>query len=158
MTRAVGEPVRSKTSARDTQMGVAFWDGRKSAGRKRPVQWFEQPELWSEEPPRAVEPATPVVRPDEPSSATARLEALEEITYARRAAPAPAVPAAAVFRSQARGVRMDEIAKFLQVNNALHGLDAEQHRFSLPAGEFAARFVRALWKGTPVGTPFVRGC
>ena len=59
------------------------------------------------------------------------------------------------YRKRDRGVRLDVIAKFLQVNRAVDGVDG-MSRFALPRRQFAAKC--SLWKGSSIGTPFLTGC
>ena len=148
--------------SRDTQLGDAFWDaGGARVARKRQVQWFEQAELWKDDaepaadPEPAVAEATPA--PVEPIRVARAMEAIDEM-IATRATSEARNEATSSFRTSQRSVRMAEIAKFLQVNQALDGINADQHRFSLPLRRFAASFSRSLWKGSPVGTHFVTGC
>ncbi len=134
-------------------MGDAFWDSRGATVRKRKVQWFEQPELWKEEP-----VSGQGAKREMPERVATPIEVIEEVAYVRTAEAGSVRGEATSYRDRRQAVRMAEIAKFLQVNRGLDGLDAEEHRFSLPIRSFAARFSRALWKGSPVGTPFLTGC
>jgi len=61
-----------------------------------------------------------------------------------------------VFAQRGHSVKKVEIAKFLQVNRAVHGVESGPGRFALPARAFEAEF--QLWKGSDSVTPFLMGC
>jgi hypothetical protein len=125
--------------------------------------------LWSDTP-RVMNPmptAAPVARPvlsARPVPAAAR----PAVEHVEAAAPVlsrvrPAVPHAlrprpveAGYAQQRRSVRTADIARYLQVNQAVHGIDAGLGPLNLPRRDFAAEV--ALWKGREVGTPFLSGC
>lgn len=65
-------------------------------------------------------------------------------------------PVEAGYAQQRRSVRTADIARYLQVNQAVHGIDAGLGPLNLPRRDFAAEV--ALWKGREVGTPFLSGC
>ena len=131
----------------------AFWS---AAGGARPERqrksWLEQGELWMAEEPAAADAADDgEITPAEPVSPMVALPPAVERVIER-----PRIqPRRASYAARGNAVRIVEIAKFLQVNRAVDGLDLGSP-LELPARTFAARL--NLWKGAPVGTPFVTGC
>ena len=158
--RLVGGPAEAApTSARDTQYGESFWREPARAvavPRKRRELWTEQGELWKEaEETHAEHVVSGPVFEERPLR--------EPVAESRRASGfglvAEPVPnsglSSIVPRPRVVGQRLDVVAKFLQVNGAVHGMRG-QAELALPRGQFAARC--ALWRGARVGTPFLMGC
>lgn len=110
---------------------------------------MQQAELWAEAPAEAQAPAAPA-----PAPSLSRLALL--------ARPVPVAKARTVrprndtsYAQRRRAVRTEDIARYLQVNQAVHGIEGEAP-FALPGRSFAAEV--SLWKGRDVGTPFLTGC
>lgn len=143
-----GEGADVRSAAQDRWQDV-FWSdaGRPVASRAR-RGWMEQPDLWQEAP--AVPAAKPEVVAERPVAARSR---------PRAAAPARTLrmrPQAPVYAEQRRSVRTEDIARYLQVNQAVHGATGGPAALALPRRAFTAEV--SLWKGREVGTPFVSGC
>jgi hypothetical protein len=66
------------------------------------------------------------------------------------------VVASATYAERGRRVRTEDIARFLQVNGAVHGRLVPVKELALPSRSFSA--VVNLWRGSEIGTPFVTGC
>jgi hypothetical protein len=134
----------------------AFWSssGGAQPGRRRAL-WREQGELWMDggaAPAAAGAADEDEITPAEPASSSSFVQLPADLVIDR-----PRIlPTRASYASRGNAVRVVEIAKFLQVNRAVDGLDLSGARFELPARTFMARL--NLWKGAPVGTPFVTGC
>lgn len=129
----------------------------RTAGARR-ATWFEQPELWSDEPAASAEPLaasvaeTPLVELPLSKRETLREEAQRaEIQDGEESLLLPAE------RKSRGGVRhMLEVMKLLQVNDGVNGACRQPLRFALPSRRFAPRL--SLWRGAPVGTHFLTGC
>lgn len=123
--------------------------------RKRRELWFEQAELWG----GAAEPAAeaaPAAEAPAPECAATVEPAPRARGFALMAdAPAPSKLSSTVRRERPVARRLDEVAKFLQVNDAVHGMRGGPE-LALPRGQFFARC--SLWRGSRVGTPFLMGC
>lgn len=159
----------SASAARDRWQDIYWSDSASSAPATERPTWLEQPELWSDTP-RATSPmptAAPVARPVSsarplPVEARAAVEHLEAASpvLARVGLPKPRTvrshPMDAGYAHQRRKVHTVDIARYLQVNQAVHGIDANTCPMDLPRRGFAAEV--ALWKGREVGTPFLSGC
>jgi hypothetical protein len=134
----------------------AFWSGHAQAlpmsSRKRPVLWQEQAELWSahQGPSAAAAPAREASRA---GTNRAALAVADDEFYE----VALDVRAERATRRPAKAVRTAEMARLLQVTGAVNGVVAAQ-RFALPHRRFFAHVSQALWKESPIGTPFVTGC
>lgn len=151
LVRSAVQP--ASTSGRDDWQELG--SGAVSLRRRRPA-WFEQQELW---------PANAAaVRADQFGEGRVFEEEPARGVFVREEVDIEEVPHMDAFdvhgtgesyRRRERGVRLDVIAKFLQVNRAVDGVDGSS-RFALPRRGFAAKC--SLWKGSPVGTPFLTGC
>lgn len=149
----------AEPSARDTHYGDSFWHEPARATavpRKRRELWHEQGELWQETAESHAEhdPSAQVFeeRPlREPVSASRRTTG-----FGLMAEPASGSGLSSIVRQpRVVGQRLDVVAKFLQVNDAVHGMRGASG-LALPRGQFSARC--ALWRGARVGTPFLMGC
>lgn len=156
--RFSGEADLSVPATRDTHWGDSLWDHRPAQApvrQQRAIRRLEQVELWNDEEEHAehmdISGAFAELPVRESVPVTSRVDELDELRAAREHKDQDRA-----FGFDPRTVRMADIAKFLQVNHAVDGLDAAEHRFSLPQRSFAAKF--SLWKGSPAGTPFLTGC
>lgn len=112
---------------------------------------------WLVPDPPTSRPAAPVVSPARPAAAP-----ISRSRAARLAKPAPAqavrklrmTPVAAGYAERRRTVHREEIARLLEVNAGVNGIKVAPS-VELPRHRFAAQV--DLWKGRPVGTPFVMG-
>lgn len=155
--RLVGGSAEQPT-ARDTHYGEPFWQqpARASAvPRKRRELWREQGELWQEADTHAEHVTSAQVfeeRPlREPVAASRRADGFGLV-----AEPVPNSGLSSIVpRPRVVGQRLDIVAKFLQVNDAVHGMRGGSG-LALPRGQFSARC--SLWRGARVGTPFLMGC
>lgn len=137
-----------------------FWTeptrSRGTAARSRSAL-FEQAELWDARPAAAARPVAPA--PVEPARVeapvVARTESVARMKPAVRSA-ARRAPVSATYAERGRRVRTEDIARYLQVNNAVYGRLAPVSDLSLPRRSFSAEL--NLWKGSELGTPFVTGC
>ena len=159
----------STAAARDRWQDIYWSDAAPRAGSHERPTWLEQPELWSDTP-RVTNPmptAAPVARPVlsvRPVPVAAR-PAVEHVE-----APAPVLrrvrpgathalrppPVETGYAQKRRSVRTADIARYLQVNQAVHGIEAGVGPLNLPRRDFAAEV--AVWRGREVGTPFLSGC
>ena len=145
------DPVQAVSAGQDRWQEM-FWTeaGRQTAGRGR-GDLFEQAELWTAAPVRTVAPAAPrEAAPVRPAA-----------TPVSRAQPAPRgvsrrTPASAIYAERGRQVCREDIARYLQVNNAVYGRLVPVADLALPRQSFNAEL--KLWKGSEIGTPFVTGC
>ena len=143
----------------------AFWSSHRTTAampRRKHVVWTEQGELWPGE--SVAEQPVSVARTVAPPVERAAVEAprARARTKAKAVARAPAVArrpvgATGSYAEKHNSVRTADIARFLQVNSAVNGVDTKAW-FKLPRRTFTAAYEHALWKGRPVGTPFVKGC
>lgn len=85
----------------------------------------------------------------------ARVEPVARVKPAIRSA-ARRVPTSATYAERGRRVRTEDIARYLQVNNAVYGRLVPVADLALPRRSFNAEL--QLWKGSELGTPFVTGC
>lgn len=91
--------------------------------------------------------------------AVEHVEAPAPVLTRQRSSPARALrprPVVEGYAQQRRSVRTVDIARYLQVNQAVHGIEAGVGPLNLPRRDFAAEV--ALWRGSEVGTPFLSGC
>ena len=108
---------------------------------------MEQQELW---PGRSAAPV--VAAPSGYTSSAARVESVDDTEISR---VVNMETNRGTARQQGGRIRAVHIARFLQVNGAVDGVGGAD-RLTLPNRGFAAKF--SLWKGNPVGTPFLMGC
>lgn len=157
--RLVGAAPEPVEPARETQYGEAFWREPARpvvAPRKRRDLWLEQGELWREADDTHAE-HVPAPRALEEPALTDPVSASRRATGFSLMAELPpdSTLSSTVRRARVPARRLDDVAKFLQVNGAVHGMRGEAE-LALPRGQFAARC--ALWRGARVGTPFLMGC
>ena len=138
-----------RSAAQDRWQEIFWTDAPRRAETRGRRGWMEQPELWQTAPAATAGAQAPVAteraalaRPRPRAAATAR-------TLRMR-------PQAAAYADQRRSVRTEDIARYLQVNQAVHGATGGPAPMDLPRRAFAAEV--ELWKGRNVGTPFVSGC
>lgn len=135
-----------------------FWTetghSRNAAAARSASVLFEQAELWpsrSGAAKAAVVPPQAVARPDVAPVAKRSVAHARSRPVARRT-----VAAGSLYADRGHCVRRADIARYLQVNNAVYGRVAPVEDLSLPRRSFNA--VLNLWKGSEIGTPFVTGC
>ncbi len=133
-----------------------FWNeaGRPRGARSvRPrARLVEQAELWDVRPVAAA-PAAPA----QPVEAAA--PARSGVGVRARPAVRPAartVVASSTYAERGRRVHTEDIARYLQVNNAVYGRLVPVRDLALPRRSFNAEL--QLWRGSEIGTPFVTGC
>jgi hypothetical protein len=151
---------------RSNRWQEAFWSSHRTTStvlpRRRQVVWSEQSEFWPGEvlEDDVAAPAAPADAEPMQRSKQRPIETTRPRIRSKPKAVAPAVVRRSTSQSyaeQPKTVRTADIARYLQVNGAVHGANGASW-FALPQRRFAAGYERSLWKGRPVGTPFVSGC
>jgi hypothetical protein len=137
------------TAAGQDRWQEMFWTeaGRQPATRSR-GDLFEQAELWNSTPAASapVREAAPVRAVVPPVS---RMQPVHRGVSRR-------IPDSRPYAERGHQVCRVDIARYLQVNNAVYGRLAPVADLALPRQAFNAEL--KLWKGSEIGTPFVTGC
>lgn len=150
---ARGSESSSVTLAAQDRWQEMFWSESSRSGAVRGrADLFEQAELWSEAPVRAVEPAPAAAAVPVARLGTAPASRVQPVSRPAVRRTKPVAP----YAERRREVRTDVIARYLQVNNAVYGRLVPVQDLALPRQSFNAEL--QLWKGRDIGTPFVTGC
>lgn len=136
-----------------------FWNepAQRGATGSR-ASWMEQAELWAPAPSDI--PARPAPEPaalPAPALTVARVSPRASRTQAAaKPRSLRTTPRGGGYAQRRQSVRTEDIARYLQVNQAVHGVQAGPGAFDLPRRSFSAEV--PLWKGSEMGTPFLSGC
>lgn len=112
---------------------------------------------WLSPEPSAGRSAAPVASPARPAAEPAprsRAETLARPVPAKSVRKVRIAPAALNYADRRRTVQREEIARLLEVNEGVSGVK-RLPAVEMPRHRFFAQV--DLWKGRPIGTPFVVG-
>lgn len=135
-----------------------FWTetghGRSATAARPASALFEQAELW---PSRSgeVKPAVSAKAAPRPEVAPVAKRSVVRSARSRPVARRTVTPGS-IYAERGHRVNREDIARYLQVNNAVYGRVVPVEAMTLPRRSFNA--VLNLWKGSEIGTPFVTGC
>ncbi len=158
MARGGSEEGEGAGRAKPGSWADAFWDGRgrtpAAAGRVH-ASALEQTDLFgwltTDVPSRR---AAAKGRAPNVAAASSRVEQLTKVAPAQGVRKLRVAVTAPGYAERRRSVQREEIVRLLEVNEGLNGVRVPE-AVLMPRSSFVARV--DLWKGRPIGMPFVLG-